>query len=389
MRRIAHWTLAALMGLSGPLALADEAKPTEEKTAPAAAAAAERARIEIAILLDTSNSMDGLINQARTRLWAIVNELARTEKDGQRPDLRVALYEYGNNSLSKESGYIREVCPLTDDLDRISEALFGLVTNGGDEYCGAVIDRAVKNLKWSEGDHFRAIFIAGNEPFTQGHVAYREACKAALEKSVIVNTIHCGNESAGRSGEWDQAARIADGRFINIDADQAEVAIVAPQDERLRTLNRELNETYIWYGDAGRARKERQMSQDAEAAKAPAGEEALVQRAIAKGSGAYRNSGWDLVDGLVEKKVKLEDLKDEDLPESMRGKTLEEKQALVDTMAKRRAEIQAEIQTLSEARRRHVAVERQKLAEGSQDTFSRAVGKMLDEQLEKKGFEKK
>lgn len=30
--------------------------------------------IQLALLLDTSNSMDGLIDQARSRLWQIVNE---------------------------------------------------------------------------------------------------------------------------------------------------------------------------------------------------------------------------------------------------------------------------------------------------------------------------
>lgn len=39
--------------------------------------------MQMAILLDTSNSMDGLIEQAKSQLWKIVNELAlgkRTEK---------------------------------------------------------------------------------------------------------------------------------------------------------------------------------------------------------------------------------------------------------------------------------------------------------------------
>ncbi|RPI65426.1 MAG: hypothetical protein EHM44_00590, partial [Ignavibacteriales bacterium] len=32
--------------------------------------------IQLALLLDTSNSMDGLIDQAKSQLWKIVNELA-------------------------------------------------------------------------------------------------------------------------------------------------------------------------------------------------------------------------------------------------------------------------------------------------------------------------
>src|SRR5690606_34228924 len=108
-------------------------------------------------------------DQARSRLWRIVNELSGARCDGMRPRLEVALYEYGNNRLSRESHYIREVCRFTDDLDLISQNLFSLRTNGGDEYCGAVIDRALRDLDWSHhSSDLRMIFIAGNEPFTQG-----------------------------------------------------------------------------------------------------------------------------------------------------------------------------------------------------------------------------
>jgi hypothetical protein len=52
--------------------------------------AAEETRplIQIAILLDTSNSRDGLIAQAKTQLWKIVNELTTAKKDGQTPELQ-------------------------------------------------------------------------------------------------------------------------------------------------------------------------------------------------------------------------------------------------------------------------------------------------------------
>ena len=43
----------------------------------------KKAKIQIALLLDTSNSMDGLIDQAKSQLWKIVNELARSRKYGQ------------------------------------------------------------------------------------------------------------------------------------------------------------------------------------------------------------------------------------------------------------------------------------------------------------------
>ncbi len=119
--------------------------------------------IMIALLLDTSNSMDGLIDQAKSQLWKIVNELAGARcDDSSRPNVKIALYEYGNDGLPATLGYIRQVSPLTSDLDLISEKLFALRTNGGSEYCGQVIKTSLNELGWSaSGADLKMIFIAG------------------------------------------------------------------------------------------------------------------------------------------------------------------------------------------------------------------------------------
>src|SRR5690242_1233076 len=77
--------------------------------------------IQMAILLDTSSSMDGLIDQARSQLWTVVNEFITAKREGKRPELQVALYEYGKPSLGASSGFIRQIVPLTTDLDKVSQ----------------------------------------------------------------------------------------------------------------------------------------------------------------------------------------------------------------------------------------------------------------------------
>src|SRR5437867_9162948 len=84
---------------------------------------AQKPLVQIAILLDTSNSMDGLIEQAKGQLWKICNEFIKARQSGVVPEVQVALYEYGKNSLSQQSGWIRRIQPLTTDLDKISEEL--------------------------------------------------------------------------------------------------------------------------------------------------------------------------------------------------------------------------------------------------------------------------
>lgn len=341
--------------------------------------------VQMAILLDTSGSMSGLIDQARAELWAIVNEFIFAKRGGLAPEVRVALYEYGKSSLPAKEGYIRQIVQFTTDLDKVSEELFALKTNGGSEYCGWVIKEATAELDWSNApDDLKVIFIAGNEPFTQGPVDYRKSCKTAIEKNIIVNTIHCGSQSAGLDGKWKDGAVISDGKYLNIDHNRQIVHIAAPQDKEIQELSVRLNETYIAYGALGRQRYEMQSMQDRNAASLSA--EASVQRGVAKSSANYMNEHWDLVDALAKDADKLGELKEEQLPENMRKMTEKERKEYVQAKSKERAEIQKKIQTLNESRKKYVAVELKKQQAAGGKTLGSAVIQAVREQAEKKNF---
>jgi len=340
--------------------------------------------VQMAILLDTSSSMSGLIDQARAELWAIVNEFIVAKRNGKAPELRVALYEYGKSSLPGEEGYIRMIVPFTADLDKVSEELFALRTNGGNEYCGWVIKEATQALEWSNSpEDLKVIFIAGNEPFTQGPVDYRQACKRAVAKGIVVNTIHCGSEKAGVDGKWKDGAMLADGQYLNIDQSRTAFHIAAPQDKRIAELGAMLNDTYIAYGRAGQVALERQSMQDRNAA--AASPEAIRQRVVTKSSLYYRNDAWDLVDAIGANKVKLEDIKEEDLPEKLRKMSIGERKTYIEAKARQRVEIQQRIQELNEQRKKYVAEQMSK-RQPQADTLGAAVIKAVHDQASKKNF---
>ena len=339
--------------------------------------------VEIAILLDTSGSMQGLIDQARTRIWGIVNELAKTTKNGQIPNLKIALYQYGNSGLDEQSNYIQKILDLTDDLDVVSEKLFALRTNGGEEYCGAVIGRAVADLNWSSSDSYRAIFIAGNEPFTQGGVNYKDTCKAAVSKGIVVNTLHCGEKAAAQSGEWIDGARLGDGECININHNQQQIAIQAPQDADIRELNDELNKTYIGYGAHGIERCRMQLMQDQAAPDATS----FAQRAASKAGGNYKNSSWDLVDACKEEDFDLKSVKVDDLPEEMQAMSEQERVAFVAEKAAERAALQKKIAALSVERQKFVDEELKKMGADKDESLGAAVRKVMVEQLTERGYQ--
>lgn len=340
--------------------------------------------VQIALLLDTSGSMSGLIAQAKTQLWSVVNEFIAAKQDGRTPVVQVALFEYGKSSLSQESNWIREIQPLTRDLDSISGELFALNTNGGDEYCGAVIEQAVKTLAWdASSGTYKAIFIAGNEPFTQGPVKAGEACKGAIARGIIVNTIHCGEEGEGISGGWKQGALLADGSFMVIDQDQAVAHIEAPQDEQILRLNEKLNDTYIAYGEGRQERKENQLAQDANAA--GVNKANLVRRAATKASANYFNAGWDIVDASQQKGFDWAQVKVEDLPEELGKLTPGELKAHVEELLADRKVLQAQILELSRERDSWVAG---KLRErGDEDrSLGGAVSRAVRSQATAKGI---
>jgi hypothetical protein len=338
--------------------------------------------VQLAILLDTSNSMDGLIDQAKSQLWKIVNEMARTERDGESINLYVALYEYGNDGLSADEGFVRLISPLTNDLDKISDELFKLRTNGGSEYCGTVISEAIRDLKWTESnDDLKLIFIAGNEPFTQGSIDYRNACRDAISKGIIINTIFCGNYDEGIQTNWKDGADLADGKYINIDQNQEIVHIDTPYDEELVELGQQLNDTYIAYGYNGGEFKHRQEEQDANASnQAP---EVLVERTVTKGSGQYKNESWDLVDADKEGTVNIDDLEESELPEEMKDMNDDERKAYVKEKSEERERIQNKISELDKKRRDYVA---KKLEDGNDNTLDAAMLKMIREQAEEKNY---
>jgi hypothetical protein len=338
---------------------------------------AEKPRIQVAILLDNSGSLGGLINQAKAQLWAFVNEFATTKKNGRIPIVEVGLYIYGNPPP-------KQIVPLTNNLDLVSEKLFAVRISGGSEYCGQVIQTAVNDLAWSDdkGD-LKVIFIAGNEPFTQGPVNYAEACKAAITKGIIVNTIHCGSESAGISGKWKDGAMLADGSYLCINQNNALPAIEAPQDKEIAKLSAKLNTTYVAYGAEGKEGAARQEAQDKNAATLAPG--VAAQRALAKANVQYRNAAWDLVDAVEQGEVKLDDIKEEDLPENMREMSPDERKAYIEKQAAERKRIQRRINKLNDARTKYVAEERKKLAEKQGD---RDLGAAMLEAIRKQAAER-
>ncbi|MGB5461546.1 MAG: hypothetical protein WBM85_16430, partial [Eudoraea sp.] len=212
-----------------------------------------------------------------------------------------------------------------------------------EEYCGEVIQTSLRQLDWGKNpDNLKMIFIAGNEPFTQGKLNYRDAVTNAREKEIIVNTIFCGNYQQGINTDWKKGATLTGGEYMAIDHNKQIVHINTPYDDVIIKLNSKLNSTYISYGAMGNRKLELQSQQDSNAMEL---EEAVaVKRAVSKSSGMYKNSSWDLIDASEEDEFDVSAIKKEALPKALRDKSKAELTSFIGEKKAERTRIQKEIQ---------------------------------------------
>jgi hypothetical protein len=333
------------------------------------------AAIRVALLLDTSSSMSGLIEQTKSQLWNILNELNTYTILGETPKILISLYEYGKTPLGTESGYIKQLSAFTGDMDRISELLFSLNTNGGDEYCGQVMYRSLHDLNWgANSNDLKLIYIAGNESFAQGSYRYQDVCANAKELGITINTIYCGDEREGINLAWFDGARIGGGEYMYINHNSATKYYSSPYDKTISELSTKLNHTYIPIGTKGKEAKLNQGRQDMNATSYSTSN--AVDRANYKVSKNYSNTNWDLVDAY---KVDVSILKEKKkLPKDMQNLSDHEIVKIIEAKEKERASIKDQIVKLNVKRAEHIQEEKAKDPENSdlQNSIIKSVNKV-------------
>ena len=346
--------------------------------------------VDLVICLDCSNSMDGLIDSAKRKLWDIVNDFGRAKPATY---LRVALYSYGNDTYTPSNGWVRQEVGLTTDLDKVSEKLFGLGTQGGTEYVARVSQAALRELDWSkDAGAFKVIFVCGNEPADQDpEVKLASLAEMAVRQNVTINTIFCGPRNHSEATSWKFLAERAEGKFMAIEQDSAHIVLAAPQDRRLAELSGKLNSTYVFYGAGREAKMSNQALQDKNAVASggrPGDLSAAASRGVAKAGGNYRMTDSDLVDRFqADPKLDFGKLPDAELSDEFKKLSAAERKQYVEKKLKEREELKKEIETLSKERADYLAAEQKKQNKNGEATLDEAVRGVIREQSAKKGIE--
>ena len=343
-----------------------------------------RPLIQMALVLDTSDGMTGLINQAGTELWSVVNGLISARIGNASAKLEVVLYEYGSDQIGAESEYMRQVVPFTAELDRVSEQLFDLKATGDARSCSRAVRQAAGSLDWSpHPTDLKLLFVAGGESLSLDPAACRDAFKAAGAKGISVHAIHCMTNGAGPP-QLKDAADLTGEAHAKIDQSHKIHEIATPHDIDILTLSRTLNGTYIAFGPDGALGIRRQQKQDQNVNWASRA--AAIQRALAKASRYYRNDTWDLIDAVRAEHADLSRVRAAELPPELHRMTRAQIAQYVNSMALRRDHIRQQIRDLNDKRQAYVA-RRRFVCSDRPDTLGPAMLRAILKHGCEKGFE--
>lgn len=346
--------------------------------------------LEMVFVLDTTGSMGGLLEGAKQRIWGIVNEVMQSTSH---PSVRVGLVAYRDRG----DEYVTKVLPLTTDLDQVYSTLMSYrAAGGGDtpENVRRALAHAVHNGGWLPRTPGIAqiIFLVGDAP---PHEDYQDEASTAtstaeaVKTGKIVNTIQCGN-LAGTQTVWQAIAQNGEGQYFAIPQDGGVQAIATPYDKEMSQLGAKVGSTYMAYGGGdgaagisyrAEARSRQAATETSVAAGAPS--EAKADRALNKAVNGQAYAG-DLLTNLENGSVKLDSVKDEDLPDDLKKLGPAARQKEIEKRLAERKQLRGDILKLSKLRDEFIAA--RKKQPGKANSFDSAVAVALKEQLTRKGI---
>jgi Mg-chelatase subunit ChlD len=317
-----------------------------------AIAPAQSHRIEVVFVLDTTSSMNGLIQAAKEKIWSIATTMASAQ---QNPDIRMGLVAFRDRG----DAYITRSYDLSNDLDSTYASLMDFRAEGGGdgpESVNQALHDAVHDMSWSgDNNTYKVIFLVGDAPPHMDYhndVKYPLTLETARMKGIVVNAIQSGQHQYTKPA-WQAIASLGQGHYFQVEDSGNTVAVSTPYDEKLSALAAELEATRLYFGN--REMKQAQQSKLKANARLrkELSSEALARRdsfnATASGK-ANLLGDRELVEAISSGRVKLDTIEEENLPASLQALAPAEQMEVIGEQAKRRDELQQEIRQLSASR---------------------------------------
>ena len=344
-----------------------------------------KAELEMVFVIDTTGSMGGLIEAAKSKVWSIVNDVL---KSPSHPKVKIGLVAYRDLGDS----YVTKVTPLSNDLDKIYTTLMGYQAEGGgdnpENVRQALVD-GVRKTGWSAKSPHTAqiLFLVGDAPPHEDYKNVPDCLTTtgeAVRKGVIVNTIECGDDPHTKVS-WQEIARRGEGQFFAIEQNGGVQEIATPYDAELSKLSSQVGSSYSAYGRKSYRTAKMSFQGGAESSitkSAPAS--AQADRALNKALNREAYNG-DLVQDVTNGVVKLKDIKKDELPDDLQKLSPEAREQEVGKRAKSRKALTDQILTINKKREAFLSDARKKQS-GGKDGFDSVVSQALRKQIAKKGI---
>ena len=336
-------------------------------------------QIDLLFVLDTTGSMGGLIQGAKTKIWRIVNDVMQNQRCGT--DVRVGLIGYRD----KDDEYVTRKVNLNQDLDEVYAELMAFkAAGGGDEpeHVRLALHEGVNQMNWRANSK-KVLFLVGDAPPKDSYIetpSVHHTAQKAKQKGIIINTLLAG-DSKSTAKVWQSVAQYGGGEYFTIPQDGGSVAVTTPYDDQLSTLSGQLDQVYLPYGDrqVRRAAVAKSASKLSSIAAAP--KEAQAERSINKSINKQAYSQDDLVQSIENGKVKLDSIDSKQLPDNMQAMSASERQRYVDAQIQKRQQLKQEIAQVSKQREDYLQNNRQQDSKQG-DSFDTAVSRALSKQLQ-------
>lgn len=311
--------------------------------------------IEVVFVLDATGSMSGLIEGAKMKIWSIANEILTGDPV---PDVRIGLVIYRDRG----DVFVVKKYDITDDIDQIYVDLTSVTADGGGDFqedVNQALAWAVDSMTWTDSENvLKLVFLVGDAPPHMDYNDqndYKTVCRDALKKEIIINTVRCGTDNSTQE-VWMEIAHLAEGTYTSIGYEASQV-VATPYDEEIASLSRELYGTVLLYGSEEEViMADATMGASGElAAEAPSTAADRATYAYSKSAAGYGFVSRDLVSEIIEGKIELGDVEDEEMPEIFKDMTNDERTAYIDSLRSEREVITGKMAELTRMRDQYIS----------------------------------
>lgn len=346
----------------------------------------QRPRVDLVFVLDTTGSMEGLIEAAKEKIWSIATTMARAQPA---PEIRVGLVAYRDRG----DEYVTRVFDLTTDLDSMYAHLMDFKAAGGGDGPEAVnqgLQDAIERMNWNnQTSTYKVVFLVGDAP---PHMDYQDDKKypitlaLAKQRGIVVNTIQCGSDGETEQ-PWRTIAALGAGDFLHVEQNGSAVAISTPFDAKMARLSAALDGTRLYYGSEAELATKRAKTAATSKMEEKASAAIKARRATfnASESGAANLFGdKELVSEVSSGRVRLEDIRSHELPRELQAMAPAAQASVLKDHAAKRDELHKQLSAVAEQRSTYL---KQKVAEsgGARDSLDAKLFGTLREQAKREG----